>query len=385
MIVKAPEAQTTTSFPPSSQSKTTKILHLINGEHFAGAERVQDLLAGALPQFGYDASFICLKPGKFKEVRKSSTKLFELNMRNAFDLFVVNEVVRAAHTDDYKLLHAHTPRSLMIGVLAAKKLDLPLVYHVHSPVGRDSTRKFRNRINTWIETKCLSVVDAMICVSGSLKNYMQEIGHDKNKLHVVRNGVPICEDVSDKPAPKDLWTIGTMALYRPRKGIEILLEALAILKQQQCPFHLRAVGGFETPQYEAEVKQLADQLDIADQVTWTGFEKDINAQFKQMDLFVLPSLFGEGLPMVVLESMAQAVPVVASNVEGIPEAIRDKVDGLICDPGSANDMAAKILSAIQNPGNWQEFSRSSLQRQRNELSDASMARGVANVYNTVLG
>ena len=86
--------------------------------------------------------------------------------------------------------------------------------------------------------------------------------------------------------------------------------------------HLRAVGGFETSEYESEVKQLANQLNVEDMVTWTGFQTDTNTQFQQMDLFVLPSLFGEGLPMVVLESMAQGVPVIASNVEGIPEAVR---------------------------------------------------------------
>ena len=97
-------------------------------------------------------------------------------------------------------------------------------------------------------------------------------------MHVVKNGVPICENVVAKPAPKDIWTIGTMALYRPRKGIEVLLEALSILKQQKCPIHLRAVGGFETPQYESEVMNLANQLDVADCITWTGFQRDINAQ-----------------------------------------------------------------------------------------------------------
>ncbi len=385
MIVKAPESLYTNSNVVAVEKETVKVLHLINGEHFAGAERVQDLLANALPQFGYDASFACLKTGKFKDVRKSTTDLFELNMRNSFDLFVVNEIVRVAKSADYKLLHAHTPRSLMVSVLAAKKLDMPLVYHVHSPVGRDSTRKFRNRINTWVETKFLGVVDAMICVSGSLKNYMNSIGHDADKLHVVRNGVPVCNEANPKPVPRDQWTIGTMALYRPRKGIETLLAAMANLIQRGCNVHLRAVGGFETPEYEAEVMKLVNDLGVGEHITWTGFQRDIHAQFDQMDVFVLPSLFGEGLPMVVLEAMAQAVPVIASDVEGIPEAVRDKVDGLICEPGSPEDMAEKIFRAIQNPGDWQEFGRNSMIRQRSELSDISMARGVAEVYDSILG
>ena len=85
MIVKASEfAQT------SVDLKLARVLHLINGEHFAGAERVQDLLAMALPVFGFQADFACLKPGKFADVRHSNSDLFELNMKSSFDLMVAN-------------------------------------------------------------------------------------------------------------------------------------------------------------------------------------------------------------------------------------------------------------------------------------------------------
>ena len=361
-----------------------RVLHLINGEHFAGAERVQDLLAMALPDFGYQADFACLKPGKFADIRRSETQLFELNMKSSFDLLVANRVKKIVREGGYQILHAHTPRTLMIATIVSWQLKLPLVYHVHSPVGRDSTRQLRNKINTWFETQCLRQVNQMICVSKSLKGYMSELGHDAGKLQVVHNGVPVCLNSPTKKQPQDRWVLGTMALYRPRKGIECLLEAMAILKQQNVNACLRAVGGFETPEYETEVKNLARQLNVEDIVTWTGFQTDINAQFQQMDLFVLPSLFGEGLPMVVLESMAQAVPVIASDVEGIPEAVRDGQDGLIFEPASPSDLADKVSSLVGDNERWNQMSRNAWQRQRDELSDLSMARGVAVVYKNIL-
>jgi len=103
-----------------------------------------------------------------------------------------------------------------------------------------------------------------------------------------------------------------------------------------------------------------------------------------MDVFVLPSLYGEGLPMVVLEAMANAVPVVASNVEGIPEAVRDGVDGMIFEAGDAEDLANKLSSLVGNDQLWETMSQSSLQRQRAQLSDRSMAEGVASVYDGLL-
>ena len=114
-----------------------------------------------------------------------------------------------------------------------------------------------------------------------------------------------------------------------------------------------------------------ERLNIGDRIEWTGFQTDVNHQLQQMDLFVLPSLFGEGLPMVVLEAMAQAVPVVASRVEGIPEAVRDEVDGLIFEPGDALSLASKIISIYGNNFRWKSMSDSSVKRQREKLSDIS--------------
>ena len=73
---------------------------------------------------------------------------------------------------------------------------------------------------------------------------------------------------------------------------------------------------------------------------------DIHAELRKVDLFVLPSLFGEGLPMVVLEAMAAGLPVVASRVEGIPAAIRHGADGLLVEPGNSDDLRSAIEELI---------------------------------------
>ncbi|MFT5301850.1 MAG: glycosyltransferase involved in cell wall biosynthesis, partial [Mariniblastus sp.] len=99
---------------------------------------------------------------------------------------------------------------------------------------------------------------------------------------------------------------------------------------------------------------------------------------------VLPSLYGEGLPMVVLEAMANGVPVVASRVEGIPEAVRDGIDGLIFEPSNPTDLAGKLERLVGDLDRWKSMSESSLARQRNELSDLSMAHGVATIYDGLL-
>ncbi len=79
---------------------TARVLHLINGEHYSGAERVQDLLARELPQFGYEVGFGCVKPLRFPAAREAKTApLFEFPMRGRFDLRVVKKIVRLVESE----------------------------------------------------------------------------------------------------------------------------------------------------------------------------------------------------------------------------------------------------------------------------------------------
>jgi glycosyltransferase involved in cell wall biosynthesis len=179
--------------------------------------------------------------------------------------------------------------------------------------------------------------------------------------------------------------MGTVALFRPRKGLEVLLDALALLRAEELDVKLRAVGEFEMARYEQEIKRRAERLGIGNRVEWVGFTRDVPRELAQMDLFVLPSLFGEGLPMVILEAMACGVPVVGTRVAGVPEVIRDRLEGLIARPNDPVDLARAIAQFIRGEVDWSAMRVDAHRRQREFFSDRSMARAVAQVYRRVLG
>ncbi len=365
---------------------TGRVLHLVNGEHYSGAERVQDLLALRLPEFGYQVGIACVKPKLFPQMFQArEAALYQVAMRSRFDLAAIRQLRDILRRDRYDIIHAHTPRTVLLGGLLSRMTGLPLVYHVHSPVGRDSTRKFQNWVNGQIERISLNRVAQMIPVSSSLGQYMEEIGHAKELMTVVPNGVPAPQQQRATTPPTGTWTIGTVALFRQRKGTEVLLDAIARLRDQGKDVRLRAVGPFETDEYEQMLKQQAARLDLSDRVDWTGFTQDVNQELLQMDLFVLPSLFGEGLPMVVLEAMAAGVPVVGTWVEGVPEAVRDRVDGVLAQPGDAADLARSIACIMDGEVDWSAAQQSALARHDELFSDRSMAGGVAAAYDKLLG
>jgi glycosyltransferase involved in cell wall biosynthesis len=304
-------------------------------------------------------------------------------MSAKFDLRAAWPLWRIVKEAKYELIHAHTPRTAMIGRIVSALSGRPLVYHVHSPTSRDSTRCWSNRVNAATERTSLRGAAHLICVSKSLGRHMRQIGFREQQVSVVPNGVPHVRPVQ-RNAPTRDWMLGTVALFRPRKGIEILLEALASLRTR-FPVKLRAVGPFESPAYEAKLKSQAVRLGLERAVEWTGCVRDVNAELELMDLFVLPSLFGEGLPMVVLEAMAAGVPVVGTRVEGIPEAVRDGLDGVIAEPGDAKGLEEAIGRVMSGELDWSRLRVSATTRHSEQFSDEIMAGGVASAYRRILG
>jgi glycosyltransferase involved in cell wall biosynthesis len=347
---------------------------------------VQDLLAQELPARGFDVSFACVKPERFPDARQChDAPLYRTPMRGRFDLKCGRDLARLIRAEQFELVHAHTPRSLLAGALAARETGVPLVYHVHSPTGRDSTRWLQNFINARMERWLLKRAAKLIAVSPSLAKLMICEGFAEDRVAYVPNGVPAVRSYP-RQRPLGTWTLGMAALFRPRKGIEVLLEALAQLRNQGYDVQLRGIGPFETPEYQHAVLALVDRLGLADCVHWTGFVGDVHAELRCVDLFVLPSLFGEGLPMVVLEAMAAGLPVVASNVEGIPAAIREGVDGLLVEPGNPVALTEAIAEMIRptSPHNYQTMCRNAREQHAAKFSAAAMAAGVARVYREVL-
>ena len=365
-----------------------KVLHVVNGEHFSGAERVQSHLGRCLPKFGVSADFVCVKPGKFSNLLRENDgawgKGFDAAMRHRLDLRAAFRVRDLVREHGYDLLHAHTPRAAMITSLASTLTGVPWVYHVHSPAARDSANQVSNRINAWIEKRSLSGCTHLITVSESLRWDCIAKGTNEDDVTVVHNGVPANRpNRVSIPTPGGRWTIGMVALMRPRKGLEVVLDAIAQLETEGHDVVLRCIGPFEAVEYEAEIEAQIARLGIGGRVERVGFTVDVPAALVKLDAMVLPSLFGEGLPMVVLEAMAAALPVIATRVEGTPEAITHGVEGLLAEPRDAASLADAIRELMTGQHDWSQMAEAACQRHGRCFSDLAMASGTADVYRSL--
>ena len=381
-----PASNIATAAHSAPSRATIRVLHIINGEDYAGAERVQDTLGLRLPEFGYEVSFACLKQGRFSQARHARrSPLYETPMRSKLDLSPVRRLTDVVREEGYQIVHTHTPRTALVGAAVARRACVPLVHHIHCQtaveVGR---RRWQDKLNLLLERCATYRAAKVVAVSPSLHRYLLQRGYSSRQLRLVPNGVPVQRVTHVGRTLGHPLTVGVMALFRPRKGVEVLLQALALLREQGCPVHLRAVGRFQSGGYECEVKRLTARLRLDESVEWVGFRQDVEEELSKMDVLVLPSLVSEAMPMSVLEAMAAGVLVVGTRVDGITDLICDGEDGLLGRPGDAADLASVLKKVISGEIDSDRLRAQALRKQRERYSDGSLAAGVADIYDEVL-
>ena len=136
----------------------------------------------------------------------------------------------------------------------------------------------------------------------------------------------------------------------------------------------------EDPEYGKRLRELVFEYGIQSNVIFTGFRDDVPAILSQCNLMILPSLFGEGLPMVIMEAMSVGVPVVSSKVEGVPDIIEDGVNGFLVSPGNVEQLSDKIIEVLSDPELLRKVKKEAQKRIINEMNIHIHARKIEEIY-----
>jgi glycosyltransferase involved in cell wall biosynthesis len=192
--------------------------------------------------------------------------------------------------------------------------------------------------------------DAVICVSDFGRGQLLSLvdGNTRGRVHTVHCGVDIERFAAAGSAPRDgAVSVLTVAQLARRKGIDVLLDALARLRARDVAIRAVIVGdGDERGALEARARELG--LDGA--VTFAGpvGQDRITDYYAQANVFCLPS-FAEGIPIVLMEAMAQQLPVVATRIMGVPELVEHGRSGLLVSPARADELAAALEELEGDP------------------------------------
>lgn len=239
----------------------------------------------------------------------------------------------------------------------------------------------------WLQQRLLSrlLVDRYLAVSGALKeDLVAKLGWPGQRIEVVRNGVVLPESPPQPdPALRRILTGGgdravvlVPARLTAQKGHSLLLRAAEAVPGAQFVF------AGDGPDRAALVAEAA-KLGLDDRVTFLGYRHDVPKLMASADLVVLPSLY-EGLPLVILEAMAAAKPVVASRIPGVQEVITEAADGILFESGNSADLARAIDEVLLDPDKSRRLGAAARRTVMSRFSAAAMGARVSEVYTTLL-
>jgi glycosyltransferase involved in cell wall biosynthesis len=263
------------------------------------------------------------------------------------------------------LIHAHTPKGGLLGILGAWLARVPVrIYHVHGLPFLTATG-YKRLLLRWSERISCLFAHQVLCVSHSIREVaIRERLCAPAKIKVLREGSINGIDAEEKFRPardgdrarksvreeygigEDALVIGFIGRMVRDKGLSELVHAWKLLREEYPGAHLLVVGPYE-PQdpIPADVNAALIQ---DPRVYLVGLEWNTRPLYAAMDVFVLPT-YREGFPIVPLEAAAMELPVVATSVPGCVDAVRHGVTGTLVPPYDAEALATAIRAYLDDP------------------------------------
>lgn len=370
-----------------------KICHLISGDLWAGAEAQALTLISWLsrcPEF--QLTSIVFNEGRLSQELSQLgilTSVLDEKKDNSVQLFL--KVRRFLSKEKVQILHTHRYKENVIGCLAAQYPMGPyLVKTVHGlkePFKGIKRLKagFYSFLDRWASRLFFSKI---ICVSyGMEEELKKELGRSKvvcihNCVDVSRVKVKKSKSLTKKELgiENNSPVIGTAGRLVPIKGTVWLLQAAQVLLLKLPDLRVLIIG--DGPE-RYRLRQLTSEMGIESQVIFTGQRDDVYDLISCMDVFLLPSL-SEGIPMVLLETMALEIPIVATNVGGIPELLRNGQTGYLTPPRDARALAEACQYLLEHKEEAEIVARKARQLVEGNLSVRVMVEKVAQIYRSLV-
>jgi glycosyltransferase involved in cell wall biosynthesis len=266
--------------------------------------------------------------------------------------FTLYKLIKVGNFD---IVHTHTSKAGIVGRWAAKCAGVKRIIHTpHGHVFYGYFGPLKTSLFILIERITALITDNIITLTDRGKQEHIDLkiaaGH---KFVTIYSGIDVHVEAADTgeelknklSIPQDRIVFGSVARLEPIKGVSYLIEAMAEVVKKHPQTHLVLVGDGKE---RGALKQQVNTLDLGAHVTFTGFQKNVNAYLQIMDVFVLASL-NEGMGRVFLEAMVFGKPVIGTRVGGVPEIIQDGQNGFCVESKNPQALSHAMLQLIENP------------------------------------
>jgi glycosyltransferase involved in cell wall biosynthesis len=286
----------------------------------------------------------------------------------------------------FEIVNTHSPKAGVLARVAASAAGVPAVVTAHGFAFNPAVRgRAGCALSLQLERLLAPRTRGFICVSGAVRRLALERRLAASAvLHTVHNGAPVCEPALAPVPELDRFAAegplaGCITVLRPGKGVETFLEAAPHVLKRVPSARLAVIGNGSL---DSTLKRDARALRLDGRLRFFGYSPPSARQLRSLDVFVLPSPW-EAFPIASLEAMACGVPQVATNVGGIPEAVRDGTTGLLCPPNDPYRLADQIVRLVSDPGLRARMSHASRERHRRFFTLERMLDRTAAVFDRV--
>lgn len=272
-------------------------------------------------------------------MENAGVEVIDLVPARKIDLSAVRRIRDRLVTGGHDILHLFNNKAITNGLIAARGLPVKVITY------RGQTGNIHRYDPTCWLTHLNPRVDRIICVANAVRDDLRKhLKHPANAVTVYKG-----HDLSwyqDEPAnlsefgvPADAFVIVSVANYRPRKGLEILVRATHHLPGDS-PVHLLLVGdGMDNRSLAREISRSP----LRDRIHTTGFRRDACSIVAACDAAVLAATKREGLPKTIVEAMVYSVPPIVTDTGGCAELVADGSSGLVVPPGDPLVLAQAML------------------------------------------
>jgi glycosyltransferase involved in cell wall biosynthesis len=315
-------------------------------------------------------------------LQAEGVNVLRMNRRSRANLRAWRPLIGYLRSRRVDILHAHKFGSNAWAAVLGRLLGVPVIV-AHEHTWSFEGQPFRKLVDRTIVARGSDVV---IAVSEADRRRMIElVGMPANRVVLIPNGIPTppAEDGAAVRAElgfgQDVPILALTANLRDQKAIDVMLQAMARLRTTQPQAQLLIVGSGDQTRLRAE----ASRLGVADAVTFMGSRADVPKILAASDVGVLSSDF-EGMPLAVLEYMAASLPVVATDVGGVPEIVDHGRSGLLVAPRDPAALAGAIDTVLFDRAMARSMGEAGRARQQREFSVEVMAERVSRLYDSLL-
>lgn len=364
-----------------------KILHLNTEKGWRGGEnQMRLLIEGMLGNSNFENHVAALANEECFQRFKPICPTVGIKSRFSFNILQAKKIASYCREQQIQILDAHTARTHTLACLI--KMFYPsLKLVVHRRVDNHPGKSFLTRRKYYSKK-----IDSFVAISSAIKKILINIGVQDNKVVVIKSAVPNEPYLKlNKKEEKDKWAkkwninpdipwFGNASAIAHQKAYDVLIKAVDILNSKKVNFHCLIAGN--GPQ-EKEIKTLVNHLQLEDKVTFVGFTNEVPSFLSALNILTVPSN-NEGLGTIILEGIHAGCAVVASEIGGIPEMIKNKKTGLLIPCGSFKDLAIAIEELIDSPTSRMQYIQNAKELAEKEFSVKAMVNGnIQNYLNLI--